>query len=455
MKTAEIRSEADFEQLRTGWDQLMRQAERPTIFLTWEWMSAWWSAYGTSGELWILTFSDDNDVLRGIAPLRSQRIRKYGQSVPAFSFVGDGSYDSDYLDFIAAAGYEKQVIEAFCARCAQEVDAGAVLLLNEVPELSPNYALLKRLAGARGLSWKETDVPCATVRLPGDWDAYLRMLQPRFRTKVRSVLRNLESRPEAQFRFCDAEVQLERILPALFDLHTRRWAGEGKPGVFGWEAKRDFYFRLSRVLLERDWLRLSWLEWNGQVLACQYGFVYGGTYFQLQEGYEPASEHWNVGVGLRAWSIRELLKEGLREYDFLGGVGKHKTTWGAEVKHSKRVVMAASSYKNFLFMRGPEWETAGREWARKLVPEKILAARQARLGTPAAGKGVVQEPWLRHTAAACYFRSGLPGLTRRWRDRYELSIGENGAWPGVSWKKRQQVSSSGWGMSSPRSLVLN
>ena len=124
-----------------------------------------------------------------------------------------------------------------------------------------------------------------------------------------------------RFGFCETQEDLDRLLPVLFDLHTRRWVRDGKPGVFGSEQKRDFYCALSRALLERGWLRFSWLEWRGRVLACQYGFAYEGTYFQLQEGYEPASEHWNPGIGLRAWSIREFLKEGLQEYDFLGGNG--------------------------------------------------------------------------------------------------------------------------------------
>src|SRR5208282_5900165 len=122
-------------------------------------------------------------------------------------------------------------------------------------------------------------------------------------TKIRSVLRNLESRPEIRFGFCQEARQIDRLLPILFDLHRRRWAQDNKPGVFGWDQKREFYFALSPLLLERGWLRFSFLEWNGQVLACQYGYAYGGTYFHLQEGYEPASEHWNVGVGLRAWTI--------------------------------------------------------------------------------------------------------------------------------------------------------
>ena len=38
---------------------------------------------------------------------------------------------------------------------------------------------------------------------------------------------------------------MDRLLPVLFDLHTRRWAEEGKPGVFGWDRKREFYSGLS------------------------------------------------------------------------------------------------------------------------------------------------------------------------------------------------------------------
>ena len=438
MQIAEIRREADLEALRGPWTRLLDESGSKTIFLTWEWAAAWWAAYGEPGELRILTFTDEEGALRGIAPLRHQVTRGHGQTVPALSFIGDSSIDAprlndtDYLDFIIAAGYEAQAMEAFHRYTAEALKSGTVLLLNEIPETSPNLAPLIRAAESREMLRAETDVPCATVRLPGTWDEYLRMLQPRFRSKIRSVLRNLKGQPGVQFRFCDDAGQLERLLPALFDLHTRRWASEGKSGVFRWERKRDFYFRLSRLLLERGWLRLSWLEWNGKILACQYGFAYGGTYFQLQEGYEPASEHWNLGIGLRAWSIRQFLKEGLREYDFMGGVGRHKSTWGAEVKHSKRILLARESCGNVLFCRGPEWERGAREAVRKVVPEGLLETRR-RMQESRNGTG---SEWLRGTAAAFYLHGGLGAMTRPLRRRYQLAIGGGR----VSWKKRTRSS---------------
>jgi len=322
-----------------------------------------------------------------------------------------------------------------------------VLELREIPEGSANLAHLKCLAEQNGLFWKQEEVACGTVRLPESWDEYLQMLRPRFRTKIRSALRNLEPRPEVRFGFCETEAQVEAVLPALYDLHTRRWALGSMPGVFGWEAKRRFYAALSPLLLERGWLRLSWLEWNQRILACQYGFAYGGTYFHLQEGYEPASDHWNLGLALRAWTIRQFQKEGIREYDFLGGMGRHKTDWGAEVKKSTHILLARATRGNIRFCRGAEWETRAREAIRTIVPEPILKMRRARAafrqpaeiapagacpGAPGRTEGA------RKLMAECYLGLQLPKLVSSLSDRYQLSVSANGLLPKIRWTRRRE-----------------
>lgn len=433
MKLVEIRDEADWNRLETEWNELLGGSASSTIFLTWEWLRSWWSAYGRSGGLCILAAYDDAGVLRGIAPLRRNTARRYRQTVPSIAFVGDGSNDSDYLDFIAAAGWEAPVLEAFRGHLEEELKRGAVLLLNEIPETSLNLSLVRKLAESQSRIFTEKEVPCGTVRLPEEWESFLGILKPRFRTKVRSVLRNLEARPEVRFGFCQTPAEVERLLPILFDLHARRWAEVGKPGVFGQPGKRDFYARLSARLLERGWLRFSWLEWNGAVLACQYGFVYQGVYSQLQEGYEPASEHWNAGIGLRAWSIREFIRQGVREYDFLGGIGRHKSDWGAEMKHSRQIVLANHSYKSVLFCLGPEWEIRARELLKRALPAKVLAARQMRLEQRNGSESSARQ-WMRQTAANCYFNLGLPKLVQPLRSRYRLAL------PKLSLKKRQEAS---------------
>jgi peptidoglycan/xylan/chitin deacetylase (PgdA/CDA1 family)/CelD/BcsL family acetyltransferase involved in cellulose biosynthesis len=439
MKIVEIRDRAEWERLQPLWNPLLAQSASATTFLTWEWVTAWWSAYGRAGDLRMLTAVDDDGRLRGIAPLRWQTARRYGHAFRTLTLVGDGSGDSDYLDFIIARGFEHPVMEAFLAYLAGDLSDGVILQLNEVPAGSPNLQVLRELTDA-GHVWSEEPVPCATVHLPASWDEYLTKLRPRFRTKIRSVLRNLEGREETRFAFCKTQAEVERLLPPLFDLHTRRWTQDGKPGVFGSDRKRQFYTELSPLLLDRGSLRFSWLEWKGRILACQYGFVSGNSYLHLQEGYEPASEHWNVGIGLRAWSMRELLRQGITEYDSLAGVGRHKLDWGAEVKESRRVIVAARSYRTLLFCRGPLWEARAKESAKRLIPEPVLAARRARLERPvvATETGSHGAERIRRAAATCYLRLGLPAATRLIRERYQVSVSPSGSMRRLGWTRRRE-----------------
>src|SRR4051794_5990239 len=69
MRVVEIRDEAGLVALREPWTALIESMPSATTFVTWEWMSAWWAAYGKAGDLRVLTAHDDQGILRGIAPL--------------------------------------------------------------------------------------------------------------------------------------------------------------------------------------------------------------------------------------------------------------------------------------------------------------------------------------------------------------------------------------------------
>lgn len=428
MRVVEIRKEEELAGLRDAWTRLLEESPATSIFLTWEWLSAWWTAYGVPGDLRILLAYDEEGRLRGAAPLRWRTASRFKQTYRMLAFVGDGSADSDYLDFPIAAGDERAVMEAFAKYLEPDLTRGVLLELNEIPESSPNMAILREWMARGNMVSVEADSPCAAVVLPGDWQAYLKQLPSRFRTKVRSVLRSFEDRSEFQFRFLERGGELDSWLPALFELHRRRWARESKPGVFGWDKKQIFYRALSPLLLERGRLCFSALEWNGRILACQYGFSYRNEYSQLQEGYEPECEHLNAGVALRAWTIQRFIERGYTKYDFLGGVGRHKSDWGSETLLSKRMTLGRNTAANALYCRGPEWMAGTRQTIKQLAPESWLAARDARQETQRVaafqnghGASAGDAEWKRNFLAGCYYYSPLPKLLRPWRDRYSLN----------------------------------
>jgi peptidoglycan/xylan/chitin deacetylase (PgdA/CDA1 family) len=133
----------------------------------------------------------------------------------------------------------------------------------------------------------------------------------------------------------------------------------------------------------------------------------------------------------------------LREYDFLGGVGRHKTDWGAIAKQSKQTVLAEANYRNFLFADGLRWKERIRESIKQVVPARILAARRRRIDRTVASISVPakelvqnggQSTPFRNAAAHIYFNSKLPVLARHLRQRYEMS-----GTPRFAWRRRTEA----------------
>src|SRR5215510_14841179 len=108
-----IQTEPEFLALEDRWNALLRQSRSDTIFLTWQWLHAWWQAYAQSGDrLYILVVEQQSRGIVGIVPLYLRASRRFGIiPVRILRFIGEGSWDSDYLDVIAVAGEEHAVLE--------------------------------------------------------------------------------------------------------------------------------------------------------------------------------------------------------------------------------------------------------------------------------------------------------------------------------------------------------
>ena len=86
-----------FESFDEGrWNGLLAQARQPSVFLSWQWQTAWARAFLDSRPLHLLRVSDDAGMLAGLLPL-------YDEAVGLRRFVG-GVDVSDYLDLIVPAG---------------------------------------------------------------------------------------------------------------------------------------------------------------------------------------------------------------------------------------------------------------------------------------------------------------------------------------------------------------
>jgi len=378
MKISLVDKEEEFYSLRNKWDELLNKSKSKTIFLTWEWLYSWWKNFKQDRQLFILKAEQEtNGELIGIAPfyLKTLSIFKFF-SLKGIFFIGDGTQDSDYLDLIVNSGIEKEVVKAFFNFLEKNKDKWDLILLNEIPETSVNLEVIKYILEKNNYLFSQKEGFCAYTILPQNWDSYLKSLNPRMRTKIRSNSRNLEKNFQTQFIIGVNQSELRELLNSLFKLHQKRWNQLYYEGTFHSPLRRQFYYDISQYFLEKDWLRLYSLKIDGEFRAHQFCFEYNGNIFLLQEGFDPDWKDWEVGNVLRAYVFKDIISKGIKEYDFLGGVSFHKTSWGAKTKKNIYIILGRPSLKNRFYIQYPILKEVWKEKLKKVIPKGLLELKR-------------------------------------------------------------------------------
>ena len=388
LRIAHYQNWDELQEVREYWNPLLSRSASDTVFLTWQWCAAWWKSYGGHRRLWVLA-AWEGKILVGIAPFYLDTARACGKSWNCLRLIGDGSYDSDYLDCFIERGREAEIINAFIHTLERQLVFWDWLEWNGPVHNSPCANLLLRNARERNWSWQVEPIRCAKLNLPQRWNHYLAGLEPRFRTKVRSSLSLIENYLKSVPLECSSIEELQRWLPLFFELHTRRWGTRSKPGVFGGQAKRDFYLDLSRAALEEGWLGFHRLNWGERPLAFQYGLIYRKRFHLLQEAYDPDFAMIRPGLALRAWLLRHWIGAGLQEYDFLAGIATHKLDWGAQEQVATRVLVSPAPVSSLVAVNLPHYRRRAREQIGRLMPAPLRAWRRRADPKPAKDGGSI------------------------------------------------------------------
>src|SRR5262245_13883208 len=129
---------AEFSRLRAAWNDVLSRSSADTIFLTWEWLFSWWLSYATPHDgLHIILVRDTTDELIGLLPLyRRHEVWLHLNPIKTLRFIGDGSWDSDYLDAILVEGREEEILDAVWKWLNCRQSTWDLLQLNGIPETS-------------------------------------------------------------------------------------------------------------------------------------------------------------------------------------------------------------------------------------------------------------------------------------------------------------------------------
>lgn len=363
---------ASFEKLREEWNELLEASASNSLFLTWEWLYTWWKHLSERRKLLIIAVRSGRELVAvaplAVSPYRVTRLLPFR----SLEFMGSGSVGSDYLDFIIKRGREGEALEAL----AEHLAGGKLML--DLAQLNRNSCLAAGLSGKLGLrgwgcSEKATDI-CPFIPLSGhSWLSYLATLGAEHRYNLQRRLKNLTKQFDVRFEQAESEEQRGQALALLVSLHNMRWRERGGSNAFHAPGLVAFHDELSRLALERGWLRLFVLWLDGKPAASLYGFRYQRVFYFYQSGFDPSYSKYSVGLVIMGLAIKHAIEEGAEEYDLLHGDERYKFQWAREARELGRVELYPPRLRGLLYRKTMGFSRTARKMARRLLPQRVLA----------------------------------------------------------------------------------
>jgi CelD/BcsL family acetyltransferase involved in cellulose biosynthesis len=347
MRLEWYRDVSGFDALRAEWDELLQRSATDVPFLTWGWQRAWWNAFGAplqgGKDLRLLAMWDDSEHLMGVVPLFIQEtsldpdaplpdisvenplVVANGQVHRTVHLVG-GTEVSDYLDIIVPAESHQEVTTAFLDALAGD-EAWQILDLRSLPSASPTVSAITELARARGWDVQQArEDLCPVLELPGTWEGYLTTkLNKKQRHELRRKIRRAERGARVDWYWVGAD-NLEQGMDVFIQLHK---ASALDKDAFMDERMEGFFRAVARFALEKDWLRLSVLRFNGQAVASYLCFDYGGDRLVYNSGFDLSTYRaLSPGIVLLGYLIADAVERGCQRFDFLQGDERYKYDLG-------------------------------------------------------------------------------------------------------------------------------
>jgi CelD/BcsL family acetyltransferase involved in cellulose biosynthesis len=297
----------DLASIQAEWSELADRSGN--LFATWEWASLWWKHFGGGRPLLVVVCRGRAGEAVTILPL----YLAFERPVRVARFIGQG--EGDELGPVCDPG-EVRAADALLRSADQPRRRWDVLLAEHLP----GDTGLAGLLGGRTLArWA-----CPVVDIEGtSWDEYLAGRSSNFRSQVRRKERKLVRDFGLHYRLVDDPDRLDADMDTLIALHRARWRDGDSDAFVG--PRAAFHREFAASALARGWLRLWIAEANGRAVAAWYGFRYAKSELYYQFGRDPAWDRLSVGMVLIAHTLREAIKDGMREYKLLRGNDAYKS----------------------------------------------------------------------------------------------------------------------------------
>lgn len=314
-----------FERLRPGWETLRWPGEDQDPFLSCDWFSAWWRAFGGQRKLYLAT-AWQHGRLRAILPLMLERTWRHG--IPLRRLAAIGNDHTPRFDLVRADDGEDLHRSIWNHLMTFEGEWDVL----EFPRLSADSITTERFAGLA----REQEVECSLwqnaprspwIDIQPTWADYLELRSSGFRKGLRRKTRRLAALGDVGLETVTGRDALDRGLADGLRIEAEGCRGSNRTAISSQPGVKGLYEDLAAAMAARGQLRLHFLTLDGERIAFDYSIIANRCLYSLKAGHSTAYARFSPGTLLLGLILRKAHDEGLVGMDLLGDTDEFKMHW--------------------------------------------------------------------------------------------------------------------------------
>ena len=334
-----------------SWDELVQSSPHPLPFLCHSWLRIWWEHFG-AGQEFVALVVQDGDTMLAAAPLAVRRARHLGLPVTLGEIVGTGPVPTrgmglaDKVDLVVRESASDAATE-LCAELVRLLERIDVLDFKGIESHSSSDASLAGASARPGTARRLERSLSPYLPLNLSWDDYLGSRSGNFRKHLRKYRRELEQLGRVDVARLGERDDLASWMTDVAAVNAASWKARRGTNLFRHPRIRSFMIDVTGAMARKGWLDLQRLRINGDTVAYELCFDFGGRVFSYNGSYRAELARPSPGTVLTAEVIRAACERGKTEYDMLRGEEGYKRRWSDKYRAELQLVL-----------------TAGRPWAR-------------------------------------------------------------------------------------------
>ena len=359
MEIRHIRSLEEFESLHNEWDKLLKDYQHKTVFLSWEWLTAWWKNNKENKELWLL-IAYENGIIFGIAPLMLTNYRRYGISIKVLQSLGYPN--TDHSDFIAHNN-NPEIIQMLCDHIVSQKGSNfQAIKLEELPEdsaaLQIFHEAIKKIGGLVEVKTNSHYFIPTTA----NWEKFNKALSKNTRKNIKKRLRHAREIFDVSMTHLQGKEVTDEHLTKMFEINENGHF----PDKYKSDSEKAFLKDLIARSQDKGFIEIFFINFNTNSVAFELGFNSQGVFEDWRTGYDKNFEKFAPGTLLIVNILIKMCEqENYTKLDFLRGEHEFKQQWNSEVNYFKNLTATLPNhpFTSIFLIYAPKVK----EWIKKHV----------------------------------------------------------------------------------------